>query len=260
MSIVSRVQIQPELAYGPAAEQRLDLYWQGIRVGEPRFFDIAPEPRPLLLWIHGGGWLRGDKAAQWHQAVPFIEAGWHVANTNYRQGPATAPLAVTDCRDALEFVVAQAETVGAAIDRVVVAGASAGGHLALTTGIDNPRVAAIINWYGITDIAAVARYLDNARPGTNYARTWAGAQDIDELSAAYSPLELLTADAPPILTIHGDADTVVPTDQALALEQRIKEVGARGELHLVPGGTHGGFTDAQYDVAFARVFEFLATT
>lgn len=259
MSLVSHVQIIHELAYGPDADQRLDIYWQGTRVGEPRFFDVANDARPLLFWIHGGGWLRGDKAAQWHQAVPFLEAGWHVANINYRQGPGTAPLAVDDCLAALDFVRQRAASDGADIERVVVAGASAGGHLALTTGIRDGNVAAIVNWYGITDIAAVAAYLDSARPGSNYARTWIGGGDVDAISAAHSPIHLLGDGTPPILTIHGDADTVVPTEQAHALDARIRELGLKGELEIVPGGNHGGFTGAQYDAVFARIFEFLAT-
>ena len=259
MSLASHVQILNELAYGPDADQRLDIYWQGTRVGEPRFFDVAEDARPLLFWIHGGGWLRGDKAAQWHQAVPFLEAGWHVANTNYRQGPRTAPLAVEDCLAALDFVRQRAGEDGALIDRVVVAGASAGGHLALTTGIRATDVAAIINWYGITDIAAVATYLDGARPGSNYARTWIGDGDVDAISRSHSPIHLLAEGTPPILTIHGDADTVVPTEQARALTARIEELGLTGELEIVPGGTHGGFTGEQYDAVYGRVFAFLAT-
>ena len=86
-----RIQTQTDIAYGPFPLQRLDLTLQIERVGEPVFNQPLAEPRPLLVWYHGGGWIQGDKSTQWNNIVPFLARGWHVANVNYRQGPGTAP-------------------------------------------------------------------------------------------------------------------------------------------------------------------------
>lgn len=265
-----RIQPIPDLAYGPMPQQRLDLVLQVRRVGEPVFYEQLDSPSPLLVWIHGGGWIQGDKATQWNHIIPFLQRGWHVANVNYRQGPGTAPFAVEDCLLALGWLEANAETLRLKYDRIVVAGASAGGHLALTTGLmssDEKRpelalsqhpVSAIVNWYGITDFAAVTAWLDETRSAGNYARIWAGPRDIGELSAEYSPLAMIHDAAPPILTIHGDSDTVVPPTQATALHEALDRASLRGEHLSLVGGNHGGFTDAQYEQAFGTIFAFLS--
>jgi len=260
-----------DVAYGDDPAQKLDLYLQGSLVGEPDYFERAAEPRPTLLFIHGGGWMAGDKAGQGTWLLPFVERGWHVVNTTYRLGPDTAPAAVDDALCALAWLVDNADAYGFDTERIVVSGASAGGHLALTTGIlgsregghacapdDGFRVGAVINWFGITDIAAVDAYLAAARPDRNYARAWAGGTErVPELSTRYSPVEIVDETAPPILTIHGEEDTVVPYDQATSFHARLEEVGTVHELRSMPRGTHGGFSDGQFQEAFTAIFDFL---
>src|SRR5438477_8117682 len=98
---------------------------------------------------------------------PYLEMGWAVVNVEYRLARASlAPAAVEDCRCALRWVIKNAKDYNFDINRIVVTGHSAGGHLALTTGMlpasagldrechgpEELKVAAIINWYGITDV------------------------------------------------------------------------------------------------------------
>lgn len=266
-----RFNLAEDVAYGEDPAQKLDLYLQGSWVGEPTYFQRAPDARPTLLFIHGGGWIQGDKTGQEPWLLPFVERGWHVANMNYRQGPGTAPAAVDDALCALKWVVDNAARFGFDAGRIVVSGGSAGGHLALVTGIlgsreGHPcypgagfRVGAVVNWYGITDIEAVDGYLSQAMPEANYARAWAGDEArIPELSARYSPIHMVDAGAPPVLTIHGDADSVVPHAQAVSFHARLAELGTVHELRSMPGGTHGGFTEAQFQEAFGAIFAFLA--
>ena len=269
MEWAHRIQTQTDIAYGPFPLQRLDLTLQIRRVGEPVFNQPLDEPRPLLVWYHGGGWIQGDKSTQWNQIVPYLARGWHVANVNYRQGPGTAPVAVEDCLLALRWLAEHAAELSLAYDRIVVSGASAGGHLALATGLisrhpdhaeqhlDGVPVDSIVNWYGITDIGRVAEHLDAHRPGGNYARTWVGGGDMEAVSARFSPVHLLSDAAPSILSIQGDSDSLVPHDQAIALHERLDEAALPARLLSLPGGNHGGFIDAQYQEAFAAIFEFL---
>ena len=261
-----RLLISNDLPYGEDSAQVADVYTQGQRVGEPTWFVPSDEPRATLLWIHGGGWVAGDKSSQFPQTVHFLEQGWDVVNINYRQGPGTAPLAVDDAMCAYKWTVERAQEIGASPDRIVVGGASAGGHLALMVGLlnstdDHPCRAdtppqAIVNWFGITDIEAVESFLARNRPGGNYALSWIGVKNrIGQISTDYSPMSFITDDAPPIITIHGTADSIVPYEQAEALHSALN---TPNRLVTLDGGKHGGFSDAQYQQAMAAIFEFLA--
>jgi acetyl esterase/lipase len=150
---------------------------------------------------------------------------------------------------------------------------SAGGHLALTSGIlgsrpghacypgDGFRVHSIINWFGIMDIEAVEAFLAAANPVfCNYALAWIGDESrVAEISAAYSPVNVLDAKSPPVLTIHGMNDQVVPFAQAVALHDKLDTLGVRSEPLSLEGGTHAGFTDMQFEQAFTAALEFAAT-
>lgn len=230
---------------------------------------VAPRdtstPLPTLLYIHGGGWVGGDKDAVFLRLLPYLEMGFAVVNVEYRLGRiALAPAAVEDCRCALRWVIENAEEHGFDPDRIVVSGHSAGGHLTLTTGMlpasagldrrcpamkpeggradaDEPEmpVAAMVNWYGITDVADLVEG-PNAK---TYAVRWMGGMaDWREVARRVSPLEYVRPELPPILTIHGDADSIVPYEHGVRLHEALEAAGVANRLHTVPGGDHGGFT------------------
>lgn len=260
-----RIGIQVDVPYGDDPGQVVDIYTQGQRPASAPGFVPSAVARPTLIWIHGGGWVRGDKATNSERFLHYLERGWHVVNVNYRQGPGTAPQAVDDALCAYKWVVDRALESGRS-NRFIVSGASAGGHLALLVGLlnasgDHPCRAAIapsavVNWFGITDIAAVEAFLAENRPEANYAATWIGDKArIAEISRRYSPLAHISSTAPPIITIHGTADTTVPYAQAQALHSALT---TRNRLVTLEGGTHGGFSDSQYQQAMAAIFEFLA--
>lgn len=260
-----RIGLQVDVAYGENPAQVFDLYLYGQRTGEPDYFAIDNDPRPILVWIHGGGWIAGDKAAEVPQLIPYLERGWNVVNVNYRQGPGTAPQAVDDVMCAYQRVIEIVEASGIPTDQVVVSGASAGGHLALLVGMLNSdgnhpcRTAsppkAVVNWFGITDIQAVQEFLSETRPEGNYAAAWIGnAAKVNEISSQYSPLFLVTENTPPIITVHGDVDTVVPYEQASALHESLSTAN---RLITIEDGNHSGFSDAQYRDAFQAIFQFI---
>jgi len=260
-----RIGLQVDVAYGENPAQVFDLYLYGQRTGEPDYFAIDNDPRPILVWIHGGGWVAGDKAAEVPQLIPYLERGWNVVNVNYRQGPGTAPQAVDDVMCAYQRVIEIVEASGIPTDQVVVSGASAGGHLALLVGMLNsdgnhpcrttspPK--AVVNWFGITDIEAVQEFLSETRPEGNYAAAWIGnAAKVNAISSRYSPLFLVTENTPPIITVHGDVDTVVPYEQASALHESLSTTN---RLITIEDGNHSGFSDAQYRDAFQAIFQFI---
>ncbi len=260
-----RIAVHTDVAYGEDPAQVADVYYQGQKLSDPgKNFELEGN-RPTLVWIHGGGWVGGDKASQFPRVIHCIERGWHVINLNYRQGPGTAPQAVDDVMCAFKWAIEQAEEIGAPTDQFVVSGLSAGGHLALMVGLmnttgDHPCKAsvaprAVVNWFGITDIEAVEDFLATNRAEGNYALSWVGDKAaVADISQRYSPLYRITDAAPPIITIHGTADNIVPYDQGEALHAALS---TPNELVTVTNGSHGGFSNAQYQNAYARIFQFL---
>jgi acetyl esterase/lipase len=261
-------QVFPNLTYLTASgyESKLDIYKRR---------DTAA-PQPTVIFFHGGGWIRGTKEASALSIVPWLEMGWNVVNVEYRMARvALAPAAVEDGQCALRFVVDEAKTYGVDVNRIVVTGESAGGHLALTTGMIPesagftrvcaggnftgsqtavPKVAAIINWYGITDVAEMLAG-PNAR---GYAVQWLGSlANADEKARAVSPLTYVRAGLPPILSIQGDQDPIVPYTQNVRLRDALTKAGVTSELLTIPGGGHGNFKAEERTKIYLKIREFL---
>ncbi len=268
-----RYQVHPNIVYHIANnyQDRLDVYTPADAV----------RPMPVVIVIHGGGWVEGTKEERVLEMMPYLQMGFAAVNVEYRLGRVSlAPAAVEDCRCALHWVFANAKKYNFDPERVVLQGGSAGGHLALMTGMltsaagfdrecrapqddywkanpgtsNDPRVAAIVNWFGITDV------LDELH-GPNakgYAVVWLGDQpNADEIAKRASPINYVTSSVPPIITIHGDKDELVPYSQAVRLHKALDAARVPNQLYTVPGGNHGGFTAEQNQAAWAAVQKFL---
>jgi dipeptidyl aminopeptidase/acylaminoacyl peptidase len=120
--------------------------------------------------------------------------------------------------------------------------------------IHSMKVAAIVNWYGITDVKDL---LDGPnRQG--YAVDWFGSlPEKEKVAVRVSPLTYVRAGLPPVLTIHGDNDQVVPYSHAVRLHKALTAAGVPNRLITIPGGRHGGFTRDQMLAAYATIREFL---
>jgi acetyl esterase/lipase len=261
----SRFQAQSNLTYlvVDGRESKLDIYRRRDQEGS----------HPTLIYIHGGGWVSGHKEDGLMYTLPWLEMGWNVVNVEYRLGGvAAAPGAVEDCLCALRWVVAHAAQYRIDPARLVVMGDSSGGHLALMTGmapasagLDRPcnpsgdapvpKVAGIVNWYGITDVSDLLQ-----GPNTRgYAVEWvAKAANREEMARRVSPVTWARSDSPPIITIHGDSDPTVPYSQAIKLRDALEAVHARNELITIPGGKHGGFSPEERIRAYIAIRRFLS--
>ncbi len=260
--------VYPDQQYGYAGNVSLKLdVWQN---------KDSKDALPTVMYIHGGGWVFGDRMGAVPQLLPYLEKGWNVVNVEYRMaGQAPAPAAVEDVRCALRWVYRNAAKYNFDTDRIIVTGHSAGGHLALMTGMisagdgfDNNcpaeeafaekplKVAAIVNWFGISDVAELLSGPDLR----TYAVEWLGGQP-DRMAVAkrVSPLTYVRPGLPPIITIQGDADPVVPYSNAVRLHDALDKAGDINQLVTIPGGKHGfqAFDDAHTREAFAKVFAFL---
>ena len=267
----------PNITYLTAGgvDLKLDVY-------QPRG---GTNPNPTLIYFHGGGWTNGSKEGSALTFLPYLEMGWTVVNVAYRLADAAhAPAAVEDCRCALRWVYRNAEQYNFNLDKLVVTGNSAGGHLALTTGMlpasagldrqcpgnrrrtwstgttstEELKVAAIVNWYGITDVVDLIDRTPG--PSGSFTEAWLGStDDREEVAKRVSPLTYVRPGLPPVLTIHGDADPIVPYSHGVRLHQSLEEAQVPNELVTVPGGGHGGFSDAENVRIYAAIRDFLST-
>lgn len=267
--------ITPNVTYIRAGGEdiKLDVYQPKGQTG----------PNPTLIYFHGGGWSASDKESVALDFLPFMEQGWTVVNVEYRlASSAHAPAAVEDGRCALRWIYRNTEEYGFDLNKIVASGTSAGGHLALTTGMlpesagldhqcpgDRTRiwnggtsstqelkVAAIINWYGITDVNDL---LDRPPgPGGAYTEAWLGSDpDRLEIAARVSPLNYVRKGLPPIMTIHGDKDPSVHYSQAVRLHEALDKAGVSNELVTVKEGGHGEFSQTEMVRIYDRISDFL---
>ena len=243
----------------------------------------APRDRssavPTVMLIHGGGWVEYRKEQNVLSLLPYLALGWAVVNVEYRLARVSpAPAAVEDCRCALAWVTRHAREYGFDTTKIVLTGNSAGGHLALITGLlpassafdrscptaDEVRwnsgaepalkVAAVINWFGITDVADLLEG-PNAK---HYAIEWFGSMSQrEELARQLSPIQYVRPGSPPVLTIHGDADDLVPYSHAVRLHEALGKAGVPNRLVTIRGGGHGNFNRQQMADNYAAIRDFL---
>ena len=261
-NITAPYRVVPNITYLTAnnVDAKLDVYSRT---------DVTT-PQPTIMWIHGGGWTGGNKESATFALLPYLEMGWNVVNVEYRLARTSlAPAAVEDCLCALRWVIRNAKQYGFDTGKLVVSGGSAGGHLALTSamipasagldrqcpGTEELKVAAVVDWYGITDVADL---LDGANMKT-YAVQWMGSMpNRIEIAKRVSPLTYVRPGLPPVISIQGDADPTVPYSHSVRLQEALKKAGVDGQLVTIPGGKHGGFTRAENQGAYAAIKAFLA--
>jgi acetyl esterase/lipase len=229
----------------------------------------AAKPTPIVINIHGGGWNHGVKESQTGFNT-FFKMGYAVANMEYRlTGQATAPAAVEDTRCALIYLIKNAKALNIDVNKIVIMGGSSGGHLALMggllgndhrfdvncPGVENIKVAAIIDKYGITDVWDWA-YGPNIT--SKSGRTWLGDKAKDqEFAKTVSPITYVNKNSPPTFIVHGDADPTVPYQQSVALHKKFVEAGVKTQFMTVEGGLHGKFPKDKNSELNKAIADFL---
>lgn len=223
---------------------KLDLYL-------PKNSTAAP---PLIVWIHGGGWVNGDKSMVNRAVIALSAEGYAVASVNYRlTGMDSHPQQIHDVKGAVRWLRANAGTYGYDASRIGAGGGSAGAHLALLLGLSanektlegdiggnldqSSSVQAVIDLFGPSDLELFAESSKRFRQKRSQNR---------EVWKLASPLNYLSADDPPVLIMHGDTDPVVPLSLSILLHERYQQAGLESELHVIEGAGHGGmvFSDS----------------
>jgi len=228
------------LTYSNAADQDLKLDLHLPEEGEG--------PYPLLIFIHGGGWSKGSRDDYHYYTMRFALRGYAVATVSYRLSPKFRfPAAVEDVKCALGWLQANSATYDIDPEKAIVVGGSAGGYLSLMAGLTDreaycgdcetpprTRPIGIINLYGPTDLTAPVA--QTAPEVTGFLGvSW---EEAPERFEEASPLAHLTADDPPIMTIHGTLDQTVPVAQADALVEQLQVLGATYWYDRLDGFPH----------------------
>lgn len=232
------VAIERDLVYATAGDHtlRFDLY-------RP---EGADSPLPVVVWIHGGGWISGSHG--FTPIGPLARRGYAIASIDYRLVAAGSPwpACLEDCRTAVRHLRAQGADLGLDPTRIGLIGVSAGGHLAAliatTAAADDPaRPDAVVALCPITDLALAHDDPDSGWQ-TRYAirRVLAGRpeQAADQV-AAMDPRTHADPDDPPLLVVHGEADDVVPVAQGRLLAEGLAAAGVVTEAVFLPGVGHG---------------------
>ena len=263
------VRVLSNVTYGTDPGTVLDEYWPP---------SPASSPTPAVIFIHGGGWLVGDKGAWATNAQKLVAAtGWPAFSINYDMDPNETAYSVEprDVTAAINWVKANAAKLDIDPSRIALVGDSAGGHLAMfvaTMGSgpssDPGRVKAVVSWSGIADfplVATDAGCYSSACPGANATPTqylgWLSgryngstlASDQPALWAANSPVDHVDPTDPEML-LFNSTDEMVPIDQMQEMQTELGSNGVPVQAVAVDGSLHGLFYNA---IAWPKTLSWL---
>jgi acetyl esterase/lipase len=252
------------------------LHWSGLTYAvafgyRPLQLDLwvpdTPAPAPLVVWVHGGAFMMGDRRYLPETLRPgqvfdaLLDAGLAVATIDYRHAlEAPFPAQLHDAKAAVRYLRAHADELGISTDRIGAWGESAGGHIAALLGLTAHRpdlegahgvvgpssaVDVVVDWYGLADletmprqdpppqIAALLPEEMRVPPEDHLLRGLEGQTRADA-----SPVTHVTPGSPPFLLLHGTADWLVPYGQSRQLAAAMTAAGAPVELVPIEGAGH----------------------
>lgn len=242
--------VRLEVPFGADIKQTLDVAWPE-----------SPGPHPIAVFVHGGGWTAGDKHLFWPTMRTLTERGFVAASVNYRFARDEArafPVGMRDARCGLAWLVTHAAELGGDPERLVLIGASAGGHMAAllaltpddpaftsdcpTSKLEHLPVAGAIAYYAPLELRdSATRYPPKMRQAVEeLLRVDGGPEDFEARAALATPATRLgLGRPPPILLVHGDADTVVPIDDSRSFKRALDAHGVPSLLVEVHDQGHG---------------------
>lgn len=223
---------------------------------------------PLVIWVHGGGWLSNDKYADMGYMkatiAEILKSGYGLASIDYRfSTDAVFPAQIQDCNKAVAFLHENAKKYGLDKDRFALMGFSAGGHLASLMGLSKnnkvpgfflPKASksftfkAVVDFYGPAELVLFPKADDPKSP----EGILIGASPLDrpDLAKFASPVTYVDKNDPPFLIIHGEKDELVSPNHSKLLSGWLNSAGVQNELILVKDAPHFG---PQFDVDAVRI-------
>ncbi|NNC90096.1 MAG: alpha/beta hydrolase fold domain-containing protein [Akkermansiaceae bacterium] len=265
----AEIRVLPDLAYagGGNPRQTLDLFLPKAQ---------SDQRRPLVVFIHGGGWQKGSKQGALGRLRGLLAGGRYAgAAINYRLTDEAAwPAQIHDCKAAIRWLRAHAGDYGYDPEKIAVWGTSAGGHLAAALGVtgdvkalegalgahgDVPSsVACVVNYFGPSNLLTMDDHessIEHNAPGSPESKLLGGpVQDVKAAAREASPATHVSQGDAPMLIAHGTRDRLVPFPQSEDLAARLREAGVPVYLVKMVDAGHG-FRSPELD---RRVAAFLA--
>lgn len=244
------------VAYGTDTAQRMDVYLPANR---------SIDSTKVMIIIHGGGWTSGNKSEFTQYIAAFKQKFPKYAffNINYRLATLNSnpfPTQEIDVQAAVNFISSKWNEYKFNKEKMVLLGASAGGHLALLQAYkySDPKIKAVVDFFGPTDMAALYNFsspvnrmglqiLLSGTPSTNAI-----------MYQQSSPLHFVTAKSSPTIILHGSLDNVVPIAQSTDLKNKLQGLGVPNQIVVYPNEGHGWF-GATLDDSFTKIAAFLLT-
>ncbi|MFC1737107.1 alpha/beta hydrolase [Candidatus Hydrogenedentota bacterium] len=236
---------------------------------------IPSEPRPAIVFLHGGSWLFGNPS-QFHYHGNYLarKYGFFAVSVDYRlSGEATFPAALQDAKCAIRWVRSQAKELNIDPERIVICGGSAGGHLssmvATTAGVreyegdggyaelpSHANACVLYNgefdMWDLVEKGSLIDAMDKFMGGTS--------DEIPERYDELSSIKRIHDKVPPTLLLHGTEDLCVSHEQSLAYAKRLREVGVHAEVEIYEGKPHAWFNkEPDRTIALKRMEEFLVS-
>lgn len=274
--------VQSVYVFGEKANPFIDVFPKGTVIHnnipynndklEKHLLDIyipadAKGKVPVVIFVHGGGWLGNDKYADMgymkNTVVEIINSGFALASIDYRfSTQAVFPAQIQDCNRAASFLYDNADAYGLDKDRFAVMGFSAGGHLASLMGLSKNNnipsffmpdtsasfgFRAVVDFYGPSELVLLPSGDDEKSPESILI----GAAPLNrpDLAKIASPVTYVDKNDPPFLIMHGEKDNIVPNQQSRLLHSWLNVLDVESELIIVKDAPHFG---PMYDVPEIR--------
>jgi acetyl esterase/lipase len=236
---------------------------------------------PLIIWVHGGGWMVNDKYADMsymkNTVRSFIDSGYAFASIDYRYSTeAVFPAQIQDCNQAVQYLFDHSSEYNIDNNRIALIGFSAGGHLASLLGLSNNnevkefypagakpafKIKCVLDFYGPSDFVMLASTTDTSiNSERNPVSILLGALPLKrpDIARKASPVTYIDKNDPPFFIVQGEKDEAVPNTQSIILSSWLKTVGVYNEITVVPNAPHYG---EMFDAESIRkdLFRFLQT-
>ncbi|HEX4957670.1 MAG TPA: alpha/beta hydrolase [Lacibacter sp.] len=248
----------PMVKYGPDPRNVMDVYLPANR---------SEASTPVLIMIHGGGWTEGSKSdfAAFVDTMKRRLPNYAIFNINYRLANNSSnlfPAQEQDVKKCVEYILSQ-RTSYSISNKFVLAGASAGGHLALLHAYkySSPvKIKAVVDFFGPTELKQF--YNNPPNPLVPFlllnvtGTTPALNPDIYQQS---SPLTFVSNTSSPTIILQGGADIIVSPSQSTLLRDRLQMLGVAHQFIFYPSGGHGDWDAATYTDAFTKIEAFIKT-
>ena len=227
-------------------------------------------PYPVIIWIHGGGYMSGDKNNGYlHLAKEGLKRGYAVVSINYRlTNEAQHPAQINDVKAAIRFLRANSNEYNLNPDKIAVWGSSAGGGLAALAGTSgnveelqddslgnsntSDQVQAVVDMKGPINFSTLLPQLQNINNSNNNSYNYNETEHmleklmggnvslIPDQVAMANPETFISTDDPPFFIVHGNADSLIPFEQSVDFANKLQKVlgSSKVTIEVIPGADH----------------------